>query len=82
MIIRLQTITQNGFRPGLSTMHAVTDAFTPVYDSIHDKKYSGLIFDIQKAFGTVDHRLMIAKLQYYGIRGTAKNLFESNLHNR
>ena len=64
-------------------MHAVTDVLTLVYDSIHEKKYSGLIFlDIQKAFDTVDHNILIAKLEYYGIRGIAKNLFESYLQNR
>ena len=41
--------TQHGFRPGISTMHTVTDVLTLVYDSIHEKKYSGLMFlDIQK----------------------------------
>ena len=37
-------------------MHAVPDVLILVYDNIHEKKYSGLIFlDIQKAFDTVDH---------------------------
>ena len=29
--------TQYGFRPGLFTMHAVTDVLTLVYDNIHEK---------------------------------------------
>ena len=64
-------------------MHAVTNVLTLVYDNIHEKKFSGLIFlDIQKAFDTVDHNILIAKLEHYGIRGIAKNLFESYLQNR
>ena len=75
--------TQYGFRPGLSTMHAVTDVLTLVYDNIHEKKYSGLIFlDIQKAFDTVDHNILIAKLEHYGLRGIAKNFFESYCTNK
>ena len=75
--------TQYGFRPGLSTMHAVTDVLTLVYDNIHEKKYTRLIFlDIQKAFDTVDHNILIAKLEHYGIGDIAKNLFESYLQNR
>ena len=71
--------TQYGFRPGLSTMHAVTDVLTVVFDNIHEKKYSGLIFlDIQKTFDTVDHNILFAKLEHYGIRDIAKNLFESS----
>ena len=55
--------SQSGFRPGLFTKHAdVTDVLTLVYDSIHDKKCSGLIYlDIQKAFDTVYYKLLIAK---------------------
>ena len=43
--------TQNGFRPGFTTMDAITNVLTRVYGNIHEKKYSELIFpDIQKAF--------------------------------
>ena len=64
-------------------MQAVTDVLTLVYDNIHKKKYSGLIFlDIQKAFDAVDHKILIAKLEHYGIKDIAKNLFESYLHSR
>ena len=69
-------------------MNAVTDVLPSVDDKIifyHYKKlifYLRLIFfDIQKAFDTVDHELLIEKLEHYGIRGTAKNLSEPYLHN-
>ena len=38
--------------------------------------------DLQKAFDTVNHELLLDKLQYYGIKGNAKKLLESYHQNR
>ncbi len=38
--------------------------------------------NLKKAFDTVDHAILVKKLQAYGIRGTTGNWFESYLENR
>ena len=42
----------------------------------------GVFVDFQKAFDTVNHSILIEKLDYYGIRGSMNDWFRSYLQNR
>ncbi len=44
---------------------------------------NGVLFlDLKKAIDTVDHRILISKLQLNGVQGTALKLFKSYLSNK
>ena len=51
--------------------------------SLDDGNFAcGIFVDLQKAFYTVDHSILLSKLCHYGIRELANKWFESYLANR
>ena len=74
---------QFGFRKENSTTYLMLELFDKIYNSKEKGNKPAIIFlDIKKAFDTVDHTLLLRKLDHYGIKGTAYKWFENYLNNR
>ena len=72
-----------GFREDHSTELASLELVDRVLTALdHCKTPVAIYMDLSKAFDTLDHQILIQKLNYYGIRGTALNWFVSYLSNR
>jgi len=66
---------QFGFRQGSSTGNAAFKLTDSVFKFINQKKmhFDGMFCDLAKAFDSVNHEMLLVKLHYYGIQGTAVN---------
>lgn len=74
---------QNGFRRKKSTIRAVYQALYKILESLNSGKSTvAMCLDLSKAFDCVDHRVLLLKLEKYGIRGMANRLIESYLKDR
>ena len=58
---------QFGFRNGYSTNHALTSLTEMIRKTLDEDKFTcGVFIHLQKVFDTVDHGILLSKLNHYG----------------
>jgi hypothetical protein len=74
---------QFGFRGGYSTSLALIDVINMIHSDTYANNYVlGIFMDLKKAFDSVNHDILIRKLEHYGIRGICLNWFKTYLLDR
>ena len=76
---------QYGFRKGHNTSHPVLHFIDKIYSSINKETPEftlGIFIDLKKAFDTVDHQILLKKLEFYGFRNVSNTWFKNYLTGR
>lgn len=80
---KLYYSSQYGFRTMHSTQFATLELIDKITNEMdRDKIPINIYLDLSKAFDTLDHQILLDKLQYYGITEISLKLFKSYLTNR
>ena len=65
---------QFGFRQQYSTSHALINIIENIRKALDDGNIGcGVFVDLQKAFDSVDHQVLLVKLNHYGIYGVSND---------
>jgi hypothetical protein len=74
---------QYGFQKQHATEHAILDLSNRISKSFKQKKFTlGIFIDLSKAFDTVNHEILLTKMENYGIKNQALKWFKNYLNDR
>ena len=77
------TDKQGGFRKNNSTINTVTNFTHEIYSAINNHEISlTTLIDFSKAFDTVNHEILLAKLKLLGIKNNNFSFLENYLTDR
>ena len=74
---------QFGFRKDFSTNPAILTLLESIQEALDDGQFAcGIFIDLEKAFNTINHDILLEKQNHYGIRRISNDWFRSYLSDR